>query len=165
MSSLDVGFCLELLACLAWSCAFQEAPSKDFCESQVELADCWTQTWCPVLSVSSALALALVPCVLSALPPEACSVADALAESGLTTCRQCGLFSSFGTAPWLLPACGCGLFCHFALCWPVTVVWLSIAALPLQLICLRQQHVPTAGFLSAIEAWLRSTRQLRVVDL
>ena len=56
--------------------------ARDRCESLAELADCWTQAWRPVLSVCSALVLALVPCVLSALPPKACSVADALAESG-----------------------------------------------------------------------------------
>ena len=129
------------VACLAGAVVSVRRQAKTFvCESLVKLADCCSRLWGPVLLVCSARARALVPCLLSALPPEVCSVADALAEGVLTTCRQCGVLSSVGTAPQLLSVCGCGVFCHFALHpgLPVTVTgWPSFAALPLQLICSR----------------------------
>ena len=96
LSSLDrsaFSVCLApsgTFACLAGPvlAVRRQAKTTGF-ESLVELVGCWTQTCRYVFSVFAARAKARVPCFLSALPPEACSVANARVESGLTTVRQC----------------------------------------------------------------------------
>ena len=114
VSSLDVGpwglslSHLEVCVSRLILCLLRNAKQAPLFKSLIELAGCWTQTWRPALSVCSARAHALVPCLLSASPAEACSVAAALAESGFTTCGQCSLFSSVTTALQLLRACGSG---------------------------------------------------------
>ena len=140
LSSLDrsaFSVCLApsgTFACLAGPvlAVRRQAKTTGF-ESLVELVGCWTQTCRYVFSVFAARAKARVPCFLSALPPEACSVANARVESGLTTVRQCLL-------QVLEQHRGCcqlvGLVCFITS--PRVALQLSNAAPALQPICLRQ---------------------------